>query len=204
MRVLPRLPTTTSTKSGSPTRRRYADRWAEVASASTGPMSVSDGKPAARRPGRRLSPTIAAKAEWSRTADEIAADRRRPRLRRRSDGGAEGPDRRRSVRPNIDCRQDGARIDPTQRASWLFNATIGGIDQADAILLIGTNPRLEATVLNAPGIRKRYLHGNVRRSPCIGDRRRPDLPLSSISAPDAGLIQRELADGNPSGLRRQA
>ena len=59
---------------------------------------------------------------------------------------------------HLDCRQDGAKLDPTQRASWLFNSTIAGIDQADALLLIGTNPRLEAPVLNAR-IRKRWLAG---------------------------------------------
>jgi NADH-quinone oxidoreductase subunit G len=52
--------------------------------------------------------------------------------------------------PNIDCRQDGAKLDPALgRASYMFNATIQGIEQADAILLVGTNPRLEAAVLNA-------------------------------------------------------
>jgi NADH-quinone oxidoreductase subunit G len=52
--------------------------------------------------------------------------------------------------PNLDCRQDGAKLDPALgRASYLFNATIEGIDQADAILLVGTNPRDEAPVLNA-------------------------------------------------------
>jgi NADH-quinone oxidoreductase subunit G len=57
---------------------------------------------------------------------------------------------------NIDCRQDGSKLDPKLgRASYLFNATIHGIEQADAILLIGTNPRLEAAVLNAR-IRKRW------------------------------------------------
>ena len=59
---------------------------------------------------------------------------------------------------NLDCRQDGARLDPRCRAGYLFNSTIAGIDQADALLLIGTNPRHEAAVLNAR-IRKRYLRG---------------------------------------------
>jgi NADH-quinone oxidoreductase subunit G len=59
---------------------------------------------------------------------------------------------------NLDCRQDGAKLDPAQRASWLFNSTIAGIDQADALVLIGTNPRAEAPVLNAR-IRKRWLAG---------------------------------------------
>ena len=52
--------------------------------------------------------------------------------------------------PNIDCRQDGAKLDPALgRATYLFNTTIAGIDQADAFLLVGTDPRLEAPVLNA-------------------------------------------------------
>lgn len=51
---------------------------------------------------------------------------------------------------NIDCRQDGAALDPALgRATYLFNSTIAGIDQADAILLVGTDPRNEAPVLNA-------------------------------------------------------
>ena len=57
---------------------------------------------------------------------------------------------------NLDCRQDGAKLDASRRDFYLFNSTIAGIDAADAILLIGTNPRHEATVLNAR-IRKRYL-----------------------------------------------
>ncbi|HXK53654.1 MAG TPA: NADH-quinone oxidoreductase subunit NuoG [Hyphomicrobiales bacterium] len=58
---------------------------------------------------------------------------------------------------SIDCRQDGTALDPKHgRATYLFNATIEGIEEADAILLIGTNPRREAAVLNAR-IRKRWL-----------------------------------------------
>jgi NADH-quinone oxidoreductase subunit G len=52
--------------------------------------------------------------------------------------------------PNIDCRQDGAKLDPAfGRATYIFNSTIQGIERADAFLLIGTNPRNEAPVLNA-------------------------------------------------------
>jgi NADH-quinone oxidoreductase subunit G len=60
---------------------------------------------------------------------------------------------------NIDCRQDGAYLDPSIRAGYLFNSTIAGIDEADACLLIGTNPRIEAPVLNAR-IRSRSVKGN--------------------------------------------
>ncbi len=58
--------------------------------------------------------------------------------------------------PNMDCRTDGTALDPANgRASYLFNSTIDGIEYADAILLIGTNPRIEAPLLNAR-IRKRW------------------------------------------------
>ncbi len=61
---------------------------------------------------------------------------------------------------NIDARQDGAALDPAWgRASYLFNATIAGIDRADALLIVGSNPRREAAVLNAR-IRKRWRAGN--------------------------------------------
>jgi NADH-quinone oxidoreductase subunit G len=60
---------------------------------------------------------------------------------------------------NIDCRQDGTSLgEHGGRAGYLFNSTIAGIEEADAILLIGTNPRLEAPVLNAR-IRKRVARG---------------------------------------------
>ena len=57
--------------------------------------------------------------------------------------------------PNTDCRQSGAKLGGA-RGSYLFNTTIAGIEDADAILLVGTNPRKEATVLNAR-IRKAWL-----------------------------------------------
>ena len=63
--------------------------------------------------------------------------------------------------PHVDCRQDGAMLDASRRAGYLFNSTIAGIDQADACLLVGTNPRLEAPVLNAR-LRKRWRAGGFR------------------------------------------
>ena len=92
--------------------------------------------------------------------------------------------------PNVDCRQDGARLDGP-RGSYIFNAGVRGIDQADAILLIGTNPRLEAPVLNAR-IRKRYLHG---RCPIASIGTADDLtyPVERLGAGPATL--RDLVDG---------
>ncbi len=51
--------------------------------------------------------------------------------------------------PNMDCRTDSAKFDPSNRAGYLFNSTIAGIDEADAILVIGSNPRHEASIINA-------------------------------------------------------
>jgi NADH-quinone oxidoreductase subunit G len=58
--------------------------------------------------------------------------------------------------PNLECRQDGGRFDPSARAGYLFNTTIAGIEAADAFLIVGSNPRWEAPIVNAR-IRKRFL-----------------------------------------------
>jgi NADH-quinone oxidoreductase subunit G len=63
--------------------------------------------------------------------------------------------------PHLDCRQDGAKLDTSDRASYLFNTRIAGIEQADVLLLIGTNPRYEASIINAR-IRKAYLQGKLK------------------------------------------
>jgi NADH-quinone oxidoreductase subunit G len=62
---------------------------------------------------------------------------------------------------SLDCRQDGMALGHGPRESWLFNSTIAGIEDADVILLVGVNPRLEAPVLNAR-LRKRWVAGALR------------------------------------------
>jgi len=62
---------------------------------------------------------------------------------------------------SLDCRQDSAKLDARCRAAYLFNSTIAGIERADACLLVGTNPRWEAPIVNAR-LRKRYLQGGFR------------------------------------------
>jgi NADH-quinone oxidoreductase subunit G len=63
---------------------------------------------------------------------------------------------------SIDCRQAGDKFDPKLgRASYLFNSSIEGIEQADAILIVGANPRIEAPVLNAR-ILKRWRTGQLK------------------------------------------
>ena len=55
--------------------------------------------------------------------------------------------------PNTECRQDGSKINGG-REKWLFNSKLSGIDESDGCLLIGTNPRIEAALLNSRIIRK--------------------------------------------------
>jgi len=62
---------------------------------------------------------------------------------------------------SLDCRQDGAKLDPSCRAGYLFNTTIAGIENADVCLLVGADPRWEAPLVNAR-MRKRHLQGGFR------------------------------------------
>jgi NADH-quinone oxidoreductase subunit G len=62
---------------------------------------------------------------------------------------------------NLDCRQDGAKLGGSPRQGYLFNTTFQGVEAADALLLIGTNPRWEAPVLNAR-IRKTWVNSRLR------------------------------------------
>ncbi|WP_158916902.1 NADH-quinone oxidoreductase subunit NuoG [Caulobacter sp. S45] len=62
---------------------------------------------------------------------------------------------------NLDCRQDGAKLGYGPRESWLFNTTIAGIEKLDRLLLVGTNLRKEAPLVNAR-IRKAWLTGKLR------------------------------------------
>jgi NADH-quinone oxidoreductase subunit G len=61
---------------------------------------------------------------------------------------------------NLDCRQDRAYADATRRDFYLFNTSIAGIEEADAVLIVGANPRHEAPLINAR-LRKRWLHSNL-------------------------------------------
>ncbi|MEN5081721.1 NADH-quinone oxidoreductase subunit NuoG [Bosea sp. TWI1241] len=63
---------------------------------------------------------------------------------------------------NLDCRQDGAKLDPAfGRASYLLNPGIAGIEDATSLLIVGSNPRREAPIVNAR-IRKRWLRGDFK------------------------------------------
>ncbi len=62
---------------------------------------------------------------------------------------------------NYESRSSDFFVDNSERENYLFNSTINGIEESDLILLIGTNPRFEATMLNAR-IRKAYLKNKVK------------------------------------------
>jgi NADH-quinone oxidoreductase subunit G len=62
---------------------------------------------------------------------------------------------------NVESRSDHRYLNPEKRENYLFNSTINGIEEADFILLVGTNPRYEATILNAR-IRKAYLKNKIK------------------------------------------
>jgi NADH-quinone oxidoreductase subunit G len=59
---------------------------------------------------------------------------------------------------SVECRTDGARLPIGNRSAYAGTARIEDIDTADAILLVGTNPRVESPVLNAR-IRKAWSRG---------------------------------------------
>ena len=63
--------------------------------------------------------------------------------------------------PNLDCRSQYTFVDSSDRSNYIFNPTINGIEESDLIIMIGTNPRYEATMLNAR-IRKAYLNNNLQ------------------------------------------
>jgi NADH-quinone oxidoreductase subunit G len=82
---------------------------------------------------------------------------------------------------NLDCREDGSALHPKWgRASYIFNPTVAGIEAADGLLIIGSNPRREAPVLNAR-IRKRWRAGNVRIG-LIGERADLTYPYDYLGA----------------------
>ena len=83
--------------------------------------------------------------------------------------------------PHVDCRQDGARLDPAARCSYLFNTTIAGIEAADVCLLIGTDPRLEGSLVNAR-LRKRWRRGGFTIGR-IGPPADLTYPVLELSAP---------------------
>ena len=61
---------------------------------------------------------------------------------------------------NIECRQEGCRIPFNHRSQYLFNSSINGIEDADCILIVGSNVREEAPIINSR-IRKQVISKNI-------------------------------------------
>jgi NADH-quinone oxidoreductase subunit G len=96
--------------------------------------------------------------------------------------------------PHLDCRQDGAKLPDGPRGAYVFNTGIAGIEQADVCLLIGTNPRWEAALINAR-LRKRYLAGGFKVLN-IGPQLDLTFPVTQLGLGPEVLT--DLADGNHS------
>lgn len=62
---------------------------------------------------------------------------------------------------NLDCRQDGAKLSTSARGAYVMNTGIAALENADAVLLVGTNPRWEAPLVNTR-LRKAWLQGEAR------------------------------------------
>lgn len=92
---------------------------------------------------------------------------------------------------NFDCRLKGEKLDAKDRAAYLFNSTITGIESADACLLIGANPRKDAPLLNSR-IRKRFLTKKLKIA-AIGDN--VDLTYSHKHLGDDVAILKDILEG---------
>ena len=93
--------------------------------------------------------------------------------------------------PNMDCRQDGALYDISARAGYVMNSRIEGIEQADVILLVGCNPRFEASLVNVR-LRKRFLQGGCAIG-LIGTACDLTYPYEHIGA--SAVSVRDLSEG---------
>ena len=92
---------------------------------------------------------------------------------------------------NLECRTKRTYLNPKNRMNYIFNSSIKGIEDSDLILLVGTNPRLEATSLNAR-IRKSYLQNKVEIF-SIGDPGNLTYPYKIIGS-DTQILK-NLIDG---------
>ena len=93
---------------------------------------------------------------------------------------------------NYESRSDNRFIDTGKRESYLFNSSINGIEESDLIFLIGTNPRYEATILNAR-IRKSYLNNNTK---IISLNNLGDLTYPYESLDGQTQLLKDIFDGN--------
>ncbi len=93
---------------------------------------------------------------------------------------------------NFECRNEKTYINPQERMNYIFNSNINGLEESDLILLIGTNPRHEATILNAR-IRKAY-QKNKTKIYSLGDPGDLTYPYKVIGT-NTSIIQ-SIIDGS--------
>lgn len=96
--------------------------------------------------------------------------------------------------PHMDCRQAGENIEGSPRCSYLFNTTIAGIELTDFCLLIGTNPRWEAPLINAR-IRKNYVSTGLPVA-CIGAFHNQGYPVNDLGN-DPFVLEKILKGNHP-------
>ena len=102
----------------------------------------------------------------------------------------------RSVGSNmLDCRVDGANFDVSNPAGYRFNTTIAKLEEADAIILVGTNPRKEAPIINAR-IRKTWL---AKRIPIyvVGEKLDLNYPYTYVGAGTDSLEKLDIKAEKP-------
>ena len=93
---------------------------------------------------------------------------------------------------NLECRTDGASYDVSDRAHYIMNSSISGIDQADAILLIGAMPKREATMINTR-IRRNFVERNIAVA-VIGENAEYSYPTTFLG--DGPVALSNLIAGN--------
>ncbi len=96
-----------------------------------------------------------------------------------------------SLGAGIDCRQDGSKVGAKHRVGYLFNSGVAGLDQADAVLLVGSNPRHESPVLNAR-LRQRWL---TRQCKVANVGPEVDLSYKVEQLGDSAAILQDILDG---------
>ena len=190
MRVLPRLNEDVNEEWISDKTRHACDGLR--ASGSTGPISGGTAS-SSPRAGRKPLPPSPRKlkghdgARLAAIVGDLAAAEEIKALKLLADALGS---------PNLDCRQDGAKLDPALgRASLSVQLHHRGRREADAILLVGTNPRWDAPVLNAR-IRKAWRQAGGMPIGQIG-------PAVDLTYPDDHLgagpeTLDKIANGSPS------
>ena len=93
--------------------------------------------------------------------------------------------------PHVDCRQDGAKLTPGTRAGYVLNSTLAGLETADAVLLVGCNPRWEAPLVNTR-LRRAWLDGSLKAA-SIGAPVDLTYPVEMLGAGSETLS--DVADG---------